>query len=319
MKTTLLTILTILTLTTTTSADPEEQKSPALLLQQALYAENIEGNLEKAITLYQQLLEQYNQIEQTAAKATYQLGMCHLKKENEQKAAEYFQEVVNYYPLQSILVKKAQTQLDKMGISEVKGNNIFDILGPEICSYIGSKYGEICAEAGMKKLYSNSHIYVFDKNFTLYTGGMGYVYNWTVQPITERYHLSRTTNPDQKLYGMLGDEMDIEIVPDEQQKGYYHVFWNPQKPLNPGEFFNYGWTNNNIRQLPKETAGKYPLKMNNHLGSHGYETFFLAVPQGTILSDQSVKCTDSETYNDWTFTGGKKKSKRTKTIRSPCP
>ena len=55
-------------------------KSPVLLLQEGLYAEETEGDLEKAISLYEEVLEQYKDVERLAARATYQLGMCYLKK-----------------------------------------------------------------------------------------------------------------------------------------------------------------------------------------------------------------------------------------------
>ncbi len=275
-------------------------KSPSLLLQEGLYAEKTEGNLEKAISLYEQVRKQYKDVERLASRATYRLGMCHLKKGEKEKAVEYFQEVSDYYPEQKRLAKKAQKQLDKMGISKVKQGNIFEILGGEVSAYIGSKYGEVCAEAGAKKLYSNSHIYVVDSDFVLRSGGMGYVYNWTQKPITKHYRVSGASYPDQKLYSMYDDEMDIEIVPNKNRKNFYNIYWNPEKPLQPGEFFNYGWARDSTKQLsPVGTGGKYFLTMKNNLGRHAYETFFLAVPQGTVLSDKSKEYTNRETVNSW--------------------
>jgi len=275
-------------------------KSAGVLLQEGLYAEETEGDLEKAISLYEQVLEQYKNIERLAARATYQLGMCYLKKSDKEKAAEYFQEAVDYYPEQKSVAKKAQAQLDKMGISKVKQGNIYEIIGGEVSLYIGSKYGEICAEAGVKKLYSNSHIYVVDKDFILRSGGMGYVYNWTGKPITEHHRLTGTSYPNQKLYSMFGDEMDIEIVPDEHRNNFYQIYWNPEKPLQPGEFFNYGWALDGTKQLSETGAGgKYSLTMQNKLNQYAYETFFLAVSQGTVLSDQSEEYTGKETINGW--------------------
>ncbi|GAG41662.1 unnamed protein product, partial [marine sediment metagenome] len=54
------------------------------------------------------------------ARATYQLGMCHLKKGEKEKAAVYFQEAVDYYPNQSSVVKKAQKQLDKLPTNSIE-------------------------------------------------------------------------------------------------------------------------------------------------------------------------------------------------------
>lgn len=278
-----------------------EKKSPVILLQEGIYAEETEGDLKKAINLYEQVLEQYKDVERLAARATYQLGMCYLKKGEKDKAAEYFGEVVSYYPEQTVVAKKAKAQLDKIGVSPVaKQGNVFDILGPEICSFIGSKYGEICAEAGTKKMYSSSRIYVVDSSFYLHEGGMGYVYNWTGQPITDPYKISNTSYPDQKLYSVGGEPMDVNIVPDKQHQGMYEIIWNPKEPLQPGQFFNYGWATSGSTKLQTTgPRGGYSLTMQNHLNANAYETFFLAIPQGMILSDLSNDYTGSASNDGW--------------------
>jgi len=55
------------------------------------------------------------EIERLAARATFQLGMCYLKKGDKDKAAEYFQKVVSDYPSQKELVTKSQKQLEQTG------------------------------------------------------------------------------------------------------------------------------------------------------------------------------------------------------------
>lgn len=67
-----------------------QAKSPTLLLREGIYAEETEGDLDKAIGLYEQVLEEYREVERLGARATYQLGMCYLKKGDKDKAAEYF-------------------------------------------------------------------------------------------------------------------------------------------------------------------------------------------------------------------------------------
>jgi len=89
-------------------------KSPSLLLQEGLYAEETEGDLEKAIGIYQQVIDEAGKIQRLAAKATYQLGMCYLKKGEKEKAAEYFQQVVSNYSTQQVIVEKARQQLEKV-------------------------------------------------------------------------------------------------------------------------------------------------------------------------------------------------------------
>lgn len=293
----MLNVILLVLLAFGTAGYAENIKAPAVLLQQGIYAEETEGNLDKAMGIYGQIRKDYNDVERISARATYQLGMCHLKKGDKETAAKYFEEVVSYFPDQKSVVQKAQQQLDKLGIKKDADKNIYDILG-QVSSYIGSKYGEICAEAGVKKLYSNSHIYVVDKDFILRKGGMGYAYNWTDKTITEHLRLSSTTSTNQKFYDITGNLMDIEIVPIEQRKGYYDIYWNPKEPLQPNSFFNYGWASDGSAMLPK-TNQDYQLKMQNHPGEIMFETFFLVVPEGTTIKDKSEVYTGKGNANDW--------------------
>ena len=112
----------------------EQNKAPGVLLQEGLYAEETEGDLDKAIGLYEQVLEQYKDVERLAAKATYQLGMCHLKKGEKEKAAQYFQETVDYYPEQVSIAEKSQAQLNK-----IKPSSNQDI-ETQIISYLGEQH-----------------------------------------------------------------------------------------------------------------------------------------------------------------------------------
>ncbi len=112
-----------------------EVKSPAVLLQEGLYAEETEGNLDKAMEIYSQIREKYNDVERISAIATYQLGLCYLKKDENKKAAELFEEVVSYYPQQTVAVKKAQQQLDKIQPAETK-----TFLTPTVIATVPANY-----------------------------------------------------------------------------------------------------------------------------------------------------------------------------------
>ncbi len=86
----------------------------AVLLQQGIYAEETEGNLDKAMGIYTQILSDYDEVERIAARAAYQLGMCYLKKGDKEQAAKYFEQVVTNFASQKTIAEKAQTQLDKI-------------------------------------------------------------------------------------------------------------------------------------------------------------------------------------------------------------
>jgi tetratricopeptide (TPR) repeat protein/nitrous oxidase accessory protein NosD len=92
---------------------PASTKSAGVLLQEGLYAEETEGDLDKAIDIYKQIVEDTKVYQRIAARALYQLGKCHLKKAQEQEAIKYFQAVVDNYPTQRAIVKQAKEQLVK--------------------------------------------------------------------------------------------------------------------------------------------------------------------------------------------------------------
>ena len=76
-------------------AETKPEKSPVMLLQKALYQEESEDNLDTTIELYEQILGQSPNVKAVAARAAYQLGMCHLKKGKHDKAVKYFQQVIH--------------------------------------------------------------------------------------------------------------------------------------------------------------------------------------------------------------------------------
>ena len=93
-------------------------KSVNILLQEGLYAEETEGDLDKAIGIYEEVVEKASYYQRIAARATYRLGLCYLKKGWKDQAAEYFQQVVANFPSQNVLVKRATEQLGKIRPSD---------------------------------------------------------------------------------------------------------------------------------------------------------------------------------------------------------
>jgi len=89
-------------------------KTTSVLLQEGLYAEEIEGDLDGAIKIYEQVIAKGKEAQQAAAQATYRIGMCYLKKGRKDKATEHFQNIILNFPSQKALVTKAGKQLDKI-------------------------------------------------------------------------------------------------------------------------------------------------------------------------------------------------------------
>jgi len=89
-------------------------KPAGVLLQEGIYAEEIEGNLNAAIKIYEQIIKDDSAERAHVAQALYRLGLCHLKKQNEQQAKAVFEKLVTQFPEQTSIVDKAQPLLDEM-------------------------------------------------------------------------------------------------------------------------------------------------------------------------------------------------------------
>ena len=286
---------------------PSAGGSASVLLQEGLYAEEIEGDLDGAIKIYEQVLAEAKDIEQAAAQATYRIGLCHLKKGDKTKAASYFQSILREYPDNEQLIARAKEQLNKLGTpAEVPfgstAASLYEKLPPEVIQFVGNKYGSICAEAGAKQLYSNSHVYYVTSDFVLLKGGMGYYHNLSDKALFNKIRLCGTSEPKQTHYDIAGREMNTEIVPDKVLQGFYHIYWTPYQPLPAGEMFYYGWCIDKAKQLsaaspqdPASGSAQYKLTMQNEFGNRVIETFFLVVPVNTRIISRTEDYTAKDT------------------------
>jgi len=98
----------------TGAASAADVKSPRVLLQEGIYAEEIEGDLDGAMRIYEQVISQAEAAKATAAQAVYRLGMCYLKKGQKEKAADQFQKVLSKFPEQKAVAEKASEQLNRI-------------------------------------------------------------------------------------------------------------------------------------------------------------------------------------------------------------
>ncbi len=281
--------------------------SASVLLQEGLYAEEIEGDLDGAIKIYEQVLVEAKDTEQAAAQATYRIGMCFLKKGDKAKAAEHFQRIVREYRENEQLVARAKEQLNKVGTpAEVPFSStaasLYEKLPPEVIQFVGNKYGSICAEARAKNLYSNSHVYYVASDFVLFKGGMGYYHNLSDKALFNQIRLGGTSEPNQTHYDIAGREMNTEIVPDKILSDFYHIYWTPHQPVPAGEMFYYGWCIDKAKQLrpaspqyPALGSAQYKLTMQNQFGNRVVETFFLVVPVNTSIISRTEDYTAKDT------------------------
>jgi Tol biopolymer transport system component len=86
------------------------QQTSEELFEKALYIEEAQGDLQNAIELYEQILKQFPEDREIAAKAQLHIGLCY-EKLGFQEAPKAFQKVLDDFPEQKDVVKIAQEKL----------------------------------------------------------------------------------------------------------------------------------------------------------------------------------------------------------------
>src|SRR4030065_2677407 len=86
------------------------QQSAEQLYKSGLYEEEVGGNLQKAIGIYQDLLTRFPDSREVAAMAQLHVGLCH-EKLGTKEAEKAFQKVIDNYPEQSGAVREAKEKL----------------------------------------------------------------------------------------------------------------------------------------------------------------------------------------------------------------
>ena len=86
----------------------------SVLLEAGVYAEEVVGDLDKAIETYRQVIADAKANRRYVAEAHYRLGKCLLAKGEKEKARERFALVTARYPDQEALVRSARAELAKL-------------------------------------------------------------------------------------------------------------------------------------------------------------------------------------------------------------
>ena len=86
-------------------------KPSGTLLQEGLYAEEVDGDLNAAIKIYGQIIKDGSAQRSHIAQALYRQGMCYLKKQNEPQAKIVFGKLVADYSDQTKVVNKVKPLL----------------------------------------------------------------------------------------------------------------------------------------------------------------------------------------------------------------
>jgi len=118
------------------------QQSAEQLYQSGIYKEDVEGKLDEAIAVYQEIIKKYPQNSPVAAKALFHMGLCYEKLGN-QEAQKAYQRLIADYPGQKeevALAKERLAGLAKIAESAPRKPNFRKIRTPfNIPSWSGSR------------------------------------------------------------------------------------------------------------------------------------------------------------------------------------
>ena len=106
-------------------------KSANVLLQEGLYAEEVDGDLDAAIKIYAQIIKDGSGQRSHIAQAMYRQGMCYLKKQQEQQAKLVFDELVAGYSDQTKIISKVKPLLQELSNADPAA-----LMPPETLAYI---------------------------------------------------------------------------------------------------------------------------------------------------------------------------------------
>jgi hypothetical protein len=118
---------------------PTPPTSPSgVLLQEGLYAEEVDGDLDAAIRIYAQVIKDGTAQRSQIAQAMYRQGMCYLKKQQEQQAKLVFEKLLAEYGDQTNIVNKVKPLLQELSNADPAA-----LMPPDTLAYveIGSPAG----------------------------------------------------------------------------------------------------------------------------------------------------------------------------------
>jgi hypothetical protein len=106
-------------------------KSAAELLQDGNYAEEIEGDLDKAVKIYDQVIAASSSSRSTVAQAMYRKGMCFLKKRDEQAARATLEKLLADFADQTAVIDKARAVLEDLTVVDLAS-----LMPPQTLAYV---------------------------------------------------------------------------------------------------------------------------------------------------------------------------------------
>ena len=107
------------------------QQSAEQLYQAGLYAEEVEGDLQKAIQIYTQVLEKFAEKKEIAADAQLHIGLCY-EKLGRTEAIKAYEQVLKNYAGQAKQVAEARARLAALRKEQPVGLSMTRLLPAEL-------------------------------------------------------------------------------------------------------------------------------------------------------------------------------------------
>ena len=89
-------------------------KPASVMLREGLYAEEVEGNIDAAIKIYEQIIKDKSASTKHVAQALYRQGMCCMKTKDDAGAKDGFGKLATEYADQTEIVEKVKPLLDDL-------------------------------------------------------------------------------------------------------------------------------------------------------------------------------------------------------------
>ncbi|MDP6634449.1 MAG: HEAT repeat domain-containing protein [Phycisphaerae bacterium] len=124
MKRTALLLLVAITMLAPLTARAE---SPALLLEKGVFAEETKGDIDAAMKIYKQIIDDAKANRKYVAQAHYRLGACLVKQKQFTQATSILHEFVAKFPKQTRLIARARKQL-RQARSRITGSELSKIV-----------------------------------------------------------------------------------------------------------------------------------------------------------------------------------------------
>jgi len=189
------------------SSNSYSQETAGQLFEKALYVEESEGDLQKAIDIFQKIVKQYSQNREAAAKAQLHIGLCY-EKLGLKEAEKSYQKVIENFPDQKEAVERAREKLSSLqrawaaletGDKEFNIRRIWE--GPDV------DFSGAVSPDGNYICYTDSRTY----DLALWELATGKRRRLTTNPNTSGYCGSSIFSPDGKQVAFAWSVWDTEL------------------------------------------------------------------------------------------------------------